>query len=86
MDVDGQPATVLLRWVARATGRQLEFANEHAQQLAERTVLHGTIGDLSPALAVRAVLATTSLSAEIGASTIRVMALPEPAPAGQHAP
>jgi ferric-dicitrate binding protein FerR (iron transport regulator) len=78
--IDGKTVTVLLRWVARTTGRELVFDDARARKLAEQTVLHGTIRNLSPALAMRAVLATTSLSANLGAATIRVTAA---APAGR---
>lgn len=72
LDVDGHNAMVLLRWVARETGRQLEFADGRAAQLANTAVLHGSISGLAPDSALRAMLATTSLEADVQAARIVV--------------
>jgi len=77
-DVEGRNALALLRWVARETGRQLEFADERAAQLANTAVLHGSIRGLAPDLALRAMLATTSLSADVQAERIVVRSAPPP--------
>ena len=70
--VDGHSALDLLHQVARETGRRLEFADEHANQLASGTVLHGSIRGLAPDVALRALLATTSLAADVQADRITV--------------
>lgn len=72
LEVEGQTALAFLRWYARSTGRHIDFADQSVRELAERTVLHGSIHHLSPDLIVRAVLATTSLAAEISESSIRI--------------
>src|SRR5258706_8325685 len=74
--VDGQSALELLHWVARETGRQLEFRDERANQLAAGTVLHGSIRGLSPDLALRALLSTTSLAVDVREAQITVPGAP----------
>jgi ferric-dicitrate binding protein FerR (iron transport regulator) len=70
--VDGHSALDLLHQVARETGRRLEFADEQANQLATGTVLHGSIRGLAPDVALRALLATTSLVADVQTDRITV--------------
>lgn len=62
---EGRPLSALLLWTARETGRRLEFADERSRQIAERTVLHGSILGLSPDNALQAMLATTTLAAKM---------------------
>ena len=50
-----------LTWAARETGRQVSFLDEHAREVAERTLLHGSIRGLSVPQALDTVFATTSL-------------------------
>ena len=64
-EVEGQTVLALLRWVARETGRQLDFADAQTRQLAERTVLHGSVQGFSAEQALHVMLATTTLSAEL---------------------
>jgi ferric-dicitrate binding protein FerR (iron transport regulator) len=75
-ELEGQTLTQFLRWVARETGQQLDFADERAQQLAEGTILHGSVRELSAIDALQEVLATTSLSAEVREGRIRVSVTP----------
>ena len=70
--VEGASAAVFLHWFSRTTGRQLSWADDKAEQLAERTTLHGSIDDLAIDVAARAVLATTSLRVHIDETTISV--------------
>ncbi len=63
--VDGRNLSYLLRWVARETGRRLEFADERSSALADTTILHGSVAGLEPDLALRAMLATTTLQADV---------------------
>jgi len=72
LEVEGQSLLRLLRWVARESGRRLEFADAQVEQIADRSILHGSIRGLSPELALRAMLATTSLSAELRADSVVV--------------
>lgn len=60
-DVDGQPVTVLLEWVARETGRSLKFAGTEVERKAQQTLLHGNIRHLAPLDALTVMLATTDL-------------------------
>ena len=71
-EVEGESVLALLRWVARETGRQLDFADAQTRQLAERTVLHGSVRGFSAEQALRVMLATTTLSADLHAGHIRV--------------
>jgi len=72
--VDGRSLAFLLRWVARDTGRKLEFADVHSATIADDTILHGSVAGLAPELALRAMLATTSLEADVQVDRIVVRA------------
>lgn len=61
-----------LHWAARETGRQLNFGDDHARDVAERTRLHGSVRGLPPAAALEMVLATTSLRSDFEEDAIRV--------------
>jgi hypothetical protein len=60
-DIDNQPVTVLLDWVARETGRSVRFANPEVARHAANTILHGNIRHLQPLEALSVMLATTDL-------------------------
>ena len=60
-DIDKQPVTVLLTWVARETGRTLRFASPDIESKAGTTILHGSIRHLAPLEALSVMLATTDL-------------------------
>lgn len=60
--IEGVPLATFLRWAARETGRKLVYLTPHAAAMADEVVLHGSIGALSPELAVPAVLSTTQLT------------------------
>ena len=64
-DLDDQPVTVLLDWVARETGRTLRYASAEVERQAATTILHGKIGQLAPLEALDAMLATTDLAYEV---------------------
>ncbi|MCC7258258.1 MAG: FecR domain-containing protein [Gammaproteobacteria bacterium] len=64
-DIDGRPVRVLLAWVARETGREVNYASPFVERMAERTTLHGTIGSMPPLDALAVVLATTDLGYEL---------------------
>ena len=70
--IEGRTLIEFLQWVSRELGRPLEFADAHAQQIANQTILHGSIKGVDPRDALAQVLATTSLSCEITGGTIRV--------------
>lgn len=58
-DIENRSLLEFLRWAARETGRELEFADEELRLAAMRTDLHGSVGDLTPTDAIVSVLATT---------------------------
>jgi ferric-dicitrate binding protein FerR (iron transport regulator) len=58
-DIDKQPVTVLLTWVARETGRAVRFASPDIERKAGTTILHGNIRHLAPLEALSVMLATT---------------------------
>jgi ferric-dicitrate binding protein FerR (iron transport regulator) len=60
-DIDKQPITVLLDWVARETGRSIRFATPETERKADTTILHGNIRHLAPLEALSVMLATTDL-------------------------
>ncbi len=60
-DIDKQPVTVLLEWVARETGRSIRFATAETERKAGATILHGNIRHLAPLEALSVMLATTDL-------------------------
>jgi ferric-dicitrate binding protein FerR (iron transport regulator) len=59
--IDGRSVMVLLEWVARETGRRIEYADGQARERTASTILHGNIVGLSPLDALRVMLATTDL-------------------------
>ena len=59
--IDGRSVAVLLAWVARETGRNIQYADRDTQRRTEQTILHGSIDDLAPLEALRVMLATTDL-------------------------
>ncbi len=74
--IEGRPLIEFLQWASRELGRPLEFADARAQQVANQTILHGSIKGVDPLDALAQVLATTSLSYEISGGTIRVHSSP----------
>ncbi len=59
-DTDGRTLLDYLRWVARETGRELEFSSNAAASAAAATILRGSVpGTLAPSDSLSPVLATT---------------------------
>lgn len=75
-EIDNRELADFLGWVARETGRRVEFADERAREVAERTLLHGSVQGLTPLAALEQVLSTTSLRYEVNAGVIRVSSQP----------
>jgi len=71
-DMDGQPASALITWVARETGRRLRYESPLVEQRAASVILHGEIRHLAPMQALEAMLATTDLWVEVDGDTIEV--------------
>ncbi|MDX1381200.1 MAG: FecR domain-containing protein, partial [Xanthomonadales bacterium] len=70
-DADGQSVADFLAWVARETGRRVEFASAAAEQQARATELRGAI-ELEPMRALELVLQTSDLVARVDNGIIRV--------------
>jgi ferric-dicitrate binding protein FerR (iron transport regulator) len=75
-NTDGRSLFDFLQWASRELGRQLEFADPRAEQVARRTVLHGSIGGDGVLESLSTVLQTTSLTYEIQAGAVRVHSSP----------
>jgi ferric-dicitrate binding protein FerR (iron transport regulator) len=57
--LDNRTLASFLNWVARETGRSVTYATPAARLQAEQLILRGSIDNLSPDQALRAVMATT---------------------------
>jgi FecR protein len=64
-DIDEQPLTVLLAWVARESGVKVRYATPAIERKATTTILHGSIQRLEPFEALEVMLATTDLRHEV---------------------
>jgi ferric-dicitrate binding protein FerR (iron transport regulator) len=71
-DIDGQPAVVLLDWVARETGRRLHYESAVVETRAATVILHGNIRHLAPLAALDVMLATTDLEYSLVGDTMEV--------------
>lgn len=71
-EIEGSSLIRFLQWVSRELGRPLNFADANARQIADRTILHGSVGHQAPIDAMSSVLATTSLTYEIRGDAIWV--------------
>jgi hypothetical protein len=71
-EIEDQPLAGFLEWVARETGRHIQFADDGARDTALRTRLHGSIRGLAPLEALGRVLSTTSLRFEVHDDIIRI--------------
>jgi ferric-dicitrate binding protein FerR (iron transport regulator) len=60
-DINDHTLAVFLEWVARETGRKVEYASSAAQSAASVLKLRGSIAGLDPDTALNAVLSTTQL-------------------------
>jgi ferric-dicitrate binding protein FerR (iron transport regulator) len=69
-EIEGQPLLDFLQWVAREAGRPVKFSDAHAREIAEHTILHGSVKGRDPMDALRVVLSTTSLRYDIRGDTI----------------
>ena len=65
IDIDGLPLVDFLAWAARELGREVAYASPAIEPEVSGIFIHGSIAGLTPAQALDAVLATTSVRAEI---------------------
>ncbi len=71
-EIENRQLADFLIWVARETGRRVEFVDDRARDVAGHTLLHGSVHGLAPLAALEQVLSTTSLRYEIHDDAIRV--------------
>lgn len=71
-EMDGRPASELIAWVARETGRRLRYESPLVEQRARQVILHGNIHNLSPLEALDAMLATTDLEYALDGHTMEI--------------
>ena len=71
-EIENRELADFLGWVARETGRRVEFVDAHARDVASHTLLHGSVHGLAPLAALEQVLSTTSLVYEVRDGVIRV--------------
>jgi ferric-dicitrate binding protein FerR (iron transport regulator) len=71
-EIDNRALSDFLGWVARQTGRKVQFADAHAREVAGHTLLHGSVRGLAPLAALEQVLSTTSLRCEVHGDVIEV--------------
>ena len=77
-DIDGQPASVLLTWVARETGRRLHYESAAVETRAAAVILHGNIRHLAPLAALDVMLATTDLEYALIGDRMEISTRTEP--------
>lgn len=75
-DTDGRSLIEFLQWASRELGRKLEFADPRAEEIARRTILHGSFRGDGVQESLSTVLQTTSLTYEIQAGAVRVHSSP----------
>jgi ferric-dicitrate binding protein FerR (iron transport regulator) len=71
-DIDGRPATQLIAWAARETGRRVRYETPLVERRAASVILHGNIRNLAPLAALEAMLATTDLEYVLDGDTMEI--------------
>jgi len=71
-DLDGRSLLDFLKWVARETGMDLEFADEADRRAAMAEIMSGSIDDLTPMEALVSVMPTTSFDYVIDGDAISI--------------
>jgi ferric-dicitrate binding protein FerR (iron transport regulator) len=64
-EIDDQPLSSVLAWVARETGRSIRYDSPDTERRAAAAILHGSIRGLEPLPALETVLATSALGYRI---------------------
>ena len=59
--IEGRSVSSFVAWVASESGMHVQYESNELRLRAERTSLHGSIGDLTPAVACRAILPTAGM-------------------------
>jgi ferric-dicitrate binding protein FerR (iron transport regulator) len=60
-EIDGRSLDEFLVWASRQTGKTLTYSDPETEALGRKTILRGSVEDLSPEQALAVVMATTSL-------------------------
>jgi ferric-dicitrate binding protein FerR (iron transport regulator) len=72
-EIEGRPLLQFLTWVARETGRRLQFQEPAVEALAREVVLHGDTRDLAPLQALDVMLSTTDLEYVLSSDEVIVI-------------
>jgi|SRR5688572_8060587 len=72
IDIEGMPLSQFLAWAARETGREITYVSPDIEGEAAGIVVHGSIAGLTPPEALHAVLATTSVRAQVSGGSLVV--------------
>ncbi|MEX0734477.1 MAG: FecR family protein [Steroidobacteraceae bacterium] len=72
IQIDGLPLARFLSWIGRELGREIVYSSPQTAADVASIVVHGSISGLTPAQALKAVLATTSVRAVIADGRIVV--------------
>lgn len=72
IEIEGLPLAEFLSWAARELGREVVYATSGTESDVAEIVVHGSIAGLTPLQALDAVLATTSVRADVIDSRIVV--------------
>jgi ferric-dicitrate binding protein FerR (iron transport regulator) len=72
IDIEGRPLAEFLSWAGRELGREVAYESPGLQAEAAQIVVHGSVAGLTPAEALDAVLATTSVRGRLDDGRILV--------------
>jgi ferric-dicitrate binding protein FerR (iron transport regulator) len=72
IDIEGRPLAEFLSWAARELGRDVSYESPQLASEATQIVVHGSVAGLTPAEALDAVLATTSVRGRLDNGRILV--------------
>ncbi len=72
IDIEGRPLAEFLSWAGREMGRKVAYETPGLAAEVERIVVHGSVAGLTPAEALDAVLATTSVRGRLDEGRILV--------------
>jgi len=71
-DIENRSLLDILKWASRETGKTLKFSNNDVRMAAMRTMLHGSVSDLTPLEAIESVLLTTQFQHHIDEQSITI--------------
>jgi ferric-dicitrate binding protein FerR (iron transport regulator) len=72
IDIEGRPLAEFLSWAGRELGREVAYETPGLAADAARIVVHGSVAGLTPAEALDAVLATTSVRGRLDKERILI--------------